>query len=188
MFEQMDQRSFIHRTDADGKICYVNAAWLAFAAENGWGAGTSQALGSELMASITDLQTRHIYGLLMNRVRESGRPVRFSFRCDSPDCRRLMEMQMRYDRVLQEFEFCSRALHIERRETMPLLDASRATPSIETLSVCSWCKAVLAEHAWIEVEQALIRLRLFAADALPQISHGICPACSVRLRHVAVSV
>jgi len=187
MFEEIDQREFVHRIDAEGRICFVNSAWLAFAEENDWGLGAAQVLGSELMASITDAPTRHLYSLLIQRIRNSSRTTGFNYRCDSPECRRLMEMRMYYDQARKQVEFRSHTLLIERREPMALLNATRTNHTDDILSVCSWCKAVLADQAWLEVEQAVMRLRLFAADALPRISHGICPTCSERLSETAAA-
>jgi hypothetical protein len=184
-YHQLDKRVFVHRIDAEGRICYVNPAWQAFAAENNWGLGATQVLGSDLMASIADARTRHIYGLLIQRVRDCGSLAHFGYRCDAPDCRRLMKMQMHYDEARKQVEFRSRVLLIEQRKPVALLDANRTSRTEDTILVCSWCKTVLTDQAWIEVEQAVKRLRLFSADALPQISHGICPQCSKHLSTTA---
>ncbi len=181
MFQELEQRTFIHRIDSDGRICFVNADWLAFAAENDWPVTSAQVLGTELLTSISDLQTRHVYGLLIERVRRSGAPVQFRYRCDAPDCRRLLEMHMHYQPEFDQVEFRSSAISIERREPVALLDVRTTPRSSETLSVCSWCKAVQTAQAWMELEQAVMRLGLFAVEALPRISHGICPDCSGRL-------
>lgn len=188
MYTQLERREFIHRIDAAGRICFINRPWREFASENGWEMGTSQVLGTELMGSITDPQTRHLYALLMDRIRQSGRKARFGYRCDSADMRRLMEMQVRYDERSRQFEFRSRVLCMERREPMALLDMRRPRQSEDTLSVCSWCKSVLAGQVWIEVEQAVRKRRLFALDALPRITHGICPDCSKRISALAHSL
>lgn len=188
MFDHLDQREFVHRIDGDGRICFVNPAWREFATENDWALDATQILGSELMASITDPQTQHLYRMLIQRVRGSGRSARFGYRCDAPDCRRLMEMRMRYDQTTKQVEFRSRVQLIERREPMAIFDSTQTQRSDDLLSVCSWCKAVLADQTWVEVEQAVMRLRLFASDALPRISHGICPDCSQRLATTVASV
>ena len=187
MFRQFDPRDFVHRIDADSRICFVNSAWLDFASENDWDVDRSLVLGSDLLSSISDPETRHVYGLLVHRVRESRRSVRFRYRCDSPDCLRLMEMRMRYDPTRDQVEFRSRALRIERREPIAVLDTRRLQRSTQPLSICSWCKAVQMAQAWVELEQAVVRLGLLAADVLPRISHGICPDCSKRLAILTTS-
>jgi hypothetical protein len=121
----------------------------------------------------------------LERVRETGRPLGFDYRCDSPDTRRLLRMRMQLDRNSDEVEFRSCVLRIERRELVALLDSERQARSDTVLSVCSWCKSVLVEQAWVEAEQAILQLKLFAAETLPQISHGICPKCSERMLALA---
>ena len=187
MFQELEQRRFIHRIDRDGRICFVNADWLAFAAENGWPVTRAEVLGRALMASISDPRTRHVYALLIDRVRRAGSLVPFRYRCDAPDCRRLLEMRMHYHPELDQVEFRGRAISIERREPVAVLDVSRTPRSSATISVCSWCKAVQTAQAWIELEQAVMRLGLFVAETLPRISHGICPDCSGRLSRLTTT-
>jgi hypothetical protein len=179
-----DPREFVHRIDGDGCIGFVNDAWLAFAAENGWRISDRQVLGSPLMAYIGDPETRHIYKLLIDRARQQGRKARFNYRCDSPEYRRFMEMLIDHNRVLDQVEFHSRVLRLERREPVNLIDPTHEQRSDEILTMCSWCKAVLVDQAWIEVELAVERLGILADQALPQISHGICPGCRDRITGV----
>lgn len=173
---------FVHRIDADGRICYVSADWLAFAVENDYPTTAEAQLGRPLFSAIVDAETRHLYALLIERVRASRRTLRFGYRCDSPDQRRWMRMHMRYLTDSDEVEFASRLLRAQARPRVRLLERHPEQPrSHRVLSMCSWCKAVLAEQAWVEVEQAVMQLRLFAMEAMPRISHGICPDCSQRL-------
>jgi P-type Cu+ transporter len=99
--------------------------------------------------------------------------------CDSPELRRLLEMHIR---ALPggQVEFCSRVLRLERRAPVRLLDPAVRRRRGDPLQICSWCKAVLVQTAWLEVEAAMQRLGASDAD-LPPLSHGICPACSDRL-------
>ena len=182
-----DPREFVHRIDGDGRIRFVNDAWLAFAAENDWGISATQVVGSTLIKYISDPETRHIYNLLVNRAWEEGRHARFNYRCDSPDCRRYMEMQIYHNQICNQVEFRSRVLHMERREPVDLMDPCHEKRSDEILRVCGWCKAVRVDHAWLEVEQAVERLGILSDRILPQISHGICPDCSKRMTSVGVS-
>jgi hypothetical protein len=177
MSDQTDPREFIHRIDSEGRISFVNDAWLAFAAENGWSTTVSQVVGSLLMQQIADAETRHIYRLLIDRTLGEGHRSRFLYRCDSPDYRRLMEMRISKS-APDQVEFCSRVLHLKQRDAFDVLDPAFRKRSKAIVTVCSWCKAFLADHAWLEVEQAIGRLGLFTETGLPRISHGICPTCS----------
>ncbi len=65
---------------------------------------------------------------------------------------------------------------------MPLLypdDAGETAQGQSLLVMCSWCKAVkVGDDTWVEVEDAVDRLKLFDFRYLPQISHGVCPSCA----------
>jgi hypothetical protein len=177
---QETRPEFVHRIGADGCVRFVNAEWAQFGRENGLATTASAVIGQPLLAAISDAETRHLYQVLIERVRGSDEMMEFGYRCDSPDCRRWLQMRMRWLEEANEVEFASVLLRSERRETVALLDIGQQR-SRDLLSMCSWCKQVLAEQSWVEVEQAIARLQLFADRALPRISHGICPTCSERL-------
>ncbi len=182
MNTQSSHKAYVHRIDADGRISFVNSEWLAFASENGLETDAQTELGRSLFSVIADEETRHIYKLLIERTRSSQQALEFGYRCDAPDRRRWMQMRMRYLAESDEVEFASRLLRAETRPHMPLIALDRIRPASQRiLAMCSWCKSVLAEQTWVEVEQAVIQLRLFATHAMPRISHGICPDCSKRL-------
>jgi hypothetical protein len=157
------------------EIVFVNDAWGAFAAANG-GEHLSAAdvLGRPLWGFVADPATQHLYRQVLARVR-GGRAARFTFRCDSPDCRRLMEMEVgRGPEGVTEFR--SRTLSEEVRQPQALLDPARPH-SGGLVRVCGWCKKVDVGGRWEEVEEAVSRLALFERPVLPRLTHGICEGC-----------
>ena len=136
-----DHRRFMWTIDKADKIVQVNDDWLAFAQEN---------LSPHVMAAlvldqyiwrfIQGQETTYLYKQIFDRVRAGVSPVTFPFRCDSPDCRRFMEMQLS---LLpgETIQFTSHILREERRDPVDLLDASRDR-SGEFLKICSWCKKI----------------------------------------------
>ena len=63
------------------------------------------------------------------------------------------------------------------REDGYLLDPD-APRSSEIVTVCSMCKKLKISHEqWVDLEEGLARLKLFEADKMPQLSHGLCGAC-----------
>ena len=69
----------------------------------------------------------------------------------------------------------------EERERVALLDAMVRRDD-DLITMCSWCRRVrTAPDSWEEVEVAIQLLGLFDRDALPQITHGVCPECTVRV-------
>src|SRR5688572_25232486 len=91
----MDQFPVIYRVDADDRIASVNAAWDAFAEANGapW-LRRKRVLDRSIWAFLGDGVVAHVYESLLARIR-SGRRAAFRFRCDSPDVKRLLAMDMR---------------------------------------------------------------------------------------------
>jgi hypothetical protein len=186
LFQQIDTRTFTYRVDARGRLSAVNDAWLAFANENDWPVRAADVIDRPLMDFIEDPQLRYLYGLLMSRLRTGHGPFRFRYRCDAPDCRRLMEMNMLYDTATREIEFQSRVLRIERRPAQELLRVSRPTHE-QVLRICSCCKRVGVGDRWAELEDAIMQLRLFDCDQLPRTRHCICRDCAGQLAALANS-
>jgi hypothetical protein len=175
--QNLDHRRFIWILDRDDRIIRVNDNWLAFAQEN---------LSPHLMAAlvldqfiwqfITGPETVYLYEQIFRRVRAGVSPVALPFRCDSPDCRRYMEMSLA---LLpgEAIEFTAHILREERRAPVALLDVSRAR-SGELLSICSWCKAVyIPGRGWGEIEAAIEALDLFGGRPMPQLTHAVCNTC-----------
>ena len=46
VFQDRDNREFIHRINAEDRICFLNDAWLRFAEENDWRRGIARPLVS----------------------------------------------------------------------------------------------------------------------------------------------
>lgn len=174
-----DKREFIYRVDPEDSIVFANANWYDFACENGEAALIpGVVVGSPLWSFICNSETRHLYEILLKKIRNTGRSVKVPYRCDSPDCRRFMEL--RIARLAnQEVEFRSRILRLELRVPVRLLEGN-VERTEELLIMCSWCKKVaVPDKGWVEVEEAVNVLRLFDKPRLPRISHGICDPCSV---------
>jgi hypothetical protein len=173
-----------YSVDAEDQISSVNDEWLSFAEANeGSTLLVPGILGRSLWDFIGDMETRHIYGVLHGRVRTLGTPVRLSFRCDAPERRRLLQLDILPHRD-QELLYRVRTLKQERRPLVPLLDPLR--PRAETfVTMCGWCKRVaLSPRRWLEVEEAVAALALFDEPRPPQLTHGVCEECSEGLSSV----
>lgn len=172
-------RRFTYRIDADDRLIFVTTEWLDFARENEAASLSSQAVtGQSLFSFIGDPETRHLYRIIIDRVRQSRSGTVLPFRCDSPGIRRFMELHIT---PMPEgaVEFDGRLIREEEREILPLLDPS-VTRSDEIVVACSWCKRIDVDGSWFEVEDAVRRMGLFNQSRLPRISHGICIDCSRR--------
>lgn len=177
MNEPTDERVFIHTVDASGNISGVNDEWVDFAAENGAPELTREGVaGRAVWEFMEGKETRHISRLILEKVIKTGRTITLPYRCDSPDLRRFLEMEIsKGEGGLVVFK--SRILKIEKREHAGLLDTG-APRSEEMLTICSWCRRVRCPDGWAEVDDAVRTLGLFTMDTLPQITHGMCEDCS----------
>jgi hypothetical protein len=170
--------------DSDDKITAIDEAWLAFARSNcAPELERGQVIGESLWRYIADLETRYLYGVVLERVREHEAPIMLPFRCDSADRRRFMRLvvsplkqgSIQIDSVLEREE---------KREAVRLLE-NNAGRSQDFIVMCSWCKQVqVSQDNWLEVEDAVVHMELFASEELPGITHGICRPCDLELSRI----
>ena len=84
-----------YRIDRDNRLVEVGGDWDAFALENETPAVRRDAvLGRSLLDFVAGTETRHLHELLLERARRGIPLRRMSFRCDSLDLRRYMEMEI----------------------------------------------------------------------------------------------
>jgi hypothetical protein len=173
-----DTRTFVHAVDSQDVIVDANGEWFAFAQENGaQDLQPDSVLGAPLWQFIDGLETKYLYVALLERVRAGTRLAAIPFRCDSPDCRRFMEMNISPIGEAGHVEFRNRVLREEPRDPIDLLDLSE-DQSDDLLTMCSWCKRVrVSSDSWVEAEEAIRIMSLFDAPTLPKVNHGMCPAC-----------
>lgn len=171
-----DDRTFIYQIDSDDVITFANQAWWDFAAENEAPHLTPETvLNRPLWHFITDKQTEYLYRLAVEKVRFEQRQLVIPFQCDSPDCRRSMEMIV-LPRPQAAIQFESRVLKLEYRPPVELLQP--ATPrSDDSVRICGWCKKIwdFKTGRWIEVG-ALSRPSKASVKA-PRLSHITCFPC-----------
>lgn len=177
-----DDRSFFYRTDAKNRIIFVNQEWIDFAQENqAPELKQVNVVGQPLERFITGWETRHLYEIVYERVRQSGQDVLIPFRCDSPEFRR--EFQMRVSLSEKNcLDFTVRVIRITQRPPNQLLD-SLVEHSSESFVICSWCKRIQMESTcWVDIEEAVKMQNLFGA-APPSLTHEVCPDCLKTIIH-----
>jgi hypothetical protein len=161
-------------------IVVVNDEWLSFGSENVYNLSQDVVVNKSLWDFIIDKETQHLYKIMLEKVRAVNARIKFPFRCDSPDCRRFMELEIF---TLNEnlIEFRSRIVKLEFRPQAALLDFW-VERSEEFVRICGWCKKIyVSEAKWVEVEEAVEELNLFGETKLPQLTHSICPSCKESL-------
>ena len=171
------QPPIAYEIDAADRIVRVSPGWSAVA-EAGGAPGLRDALvvGRPLWDFVADPTTRQLYAAMLARARAGARPLGFSFRCDTPTERRLMQMQLT-GLPAGGVAFEVRVIAVQSRPAAVLLDAG--TPRKGLVRMCSWCKRLpVPTGEWLEVEDAMKVLDLLDTTPLPAITHGICPQCN----------
>lgn len=173
-----DDGTLIHRIDRNDRIIFVNDNWLSFASENGApGLSERRVLNQSLWDFISGWQVRHLYLLLLNRLRKlPGAHVIIPFRCDSPEVRRFMEMDV-HSLGQGVIEFKSRVVRIEARNEAAH-QVKSAQWANESLNVCSICNKIqIGKSEWLEIDEAIARYNLLSEGHLPQLTYGRCSSC-----------
>jgi len=174
-------RDFVYGLDASDRLAFVSDAWLRFARENGAPELTrDRVLERPVWEFVSGESTRQLYELVYEAVRMGRREVTLPLRCDSPDRRRFMELQLApdpYDGV----RLCARLLREEPRAAVPLFDAA-VSRSQQALPTCCWCLRIRgADHHWIDVEEAIRGGDLLGEGAPPRLEHVACETCEERV-------
>jgi hypothetical protein len=169
-----------YTVDAAGRIVEIDGPWDAFAARNGAPDLMRDAvLSRPLLSFVTGRDMQVLVSALLSRVR-SGEPLALEFRCDSPEERRYVLFEA--FPLPEAAVLCATSLiRSEPRAPQALIDAA-APRSGRVVVLCSWCLRVKAGAGWLEIEDGVRALGLLAEEPVPQVSHGICPACLPLLR------
>lgn len=174
----MNEDVFVYSVDEEDVIASVSENWELFAYDNAWASNCKpeDVVGNLLWDFIQDAETRHLYKEIFYRVRTGKRLGPIPFRCDSPQERRFLELLLMPISGGQ-IEISSTIVRRELRAPVDLLD-SETPRSNAFVRICSMCKKIaITENEWFEIEAGLQKFKLFEAEEMPGLTHGLCPAC-----------
>lgn len=173
----MNKHCVTYHIDKEQRIVFLNDNWNLFANSNSGGHLTSNTvLNKTIFTFISDESCRHLYQMLIQRCRKKQKVIKLSFRCDSPETRRFMLMEI-IPLENESIEFKSCIVKEVSRDPVKLLYMN-VDRSDEFVKICSWCKRVrVNENNWVEVEDAIEKMGLFSVQVLPQLTHGMCQKC-----------
>lgn len=172
---EMDARAY--SVDRSGIITRVDPGWDAFALANaGDDAVAARVVGHHILDFVAGAPVKHVFATLMARVVRLGEPIEIPFRCDAPAIRRALEMRIEPEGA-GGLLFTTRSFDERDGPHVPLLEARAPRNASQLLCMCSWCKRVEQAGEWLEIEEAVRRLRLLEQAELPDVTHGLCPAC-----------
>lgn len=167
----------IYHLDTADRITAVNSAWDDFARANGWPAPSDAIIGRPLWDFISGAEVISLWRTLFEVVRGGRSSCRIPFRCDSPELRRDMSLEIvpSSDYML---ECRATTLQTQPHLRTPLAPsyASDLSPH-EFVRLCSWCKKMHVADDWIDLAAGIHELQLFEIYQMPVLSHGICPGC-----------
>lgn len=171
--------------DNDFDLCYwldigdviveVSPQWEIFARANGGvGIEPGNVVGRNLLAFVEGDVTRMYVRSLVQSVRLMRRPVCRSYRCDSPDTRRLMEMRISIENSgLLRWEH--RVLHTEPLARRLAFKVQPGAVAARRFVVrCSICNRLKAPGGWCEPDQADASE---GPDETIPVIYGVCPDC-----------
>ncbi len=170
--------TYQYRVSRNGQIESVSDNWDAFALGNGGEHCMSDAvLGTSLWLHLSGELIRDLYRRLVDKVLQTGDPIEIPLHCDSPD--RVRHLTLTLQRLSEdEVEFTSKVEKIVKRDTLSLLFGDMSRDPDCWVTMCSYCKDIqVSDEEWQPTEQAVKTLQLFERDALPQLTHGVCPDC-----------
>lgn len=161
----------------ENRIESVGDGWESFAEENhGEQLLNERVVYRDISTVIACRKCQELYDMLIESIRVKQKAIHFPFRCDSPEVRRYMTMEM-IPKHQGKILFTSYLEKEEQRPSLVLLEIF-GERSDEFITICSWCKRIQSEgNVWFETEEAVEKMLLFNRTRLPQLSHGICPSC-----------
>ena len=167
--------------DRADRIGFINEAWLQFACQNAGGhLNRAHVIGKPIWEFIEGEDLSQIYRLIFSAVRTKQQAAVFSFRCDSPVCRRYFELTVA---PLQEDELMlsTHSICEVSRNPVSFLDPD-ARRGEKYLTICSWClKARLPTQEWVESEEAINQFDCLGGGVMPRLTHGICLECRTNI-------
>jgi hypothetical protein len=168
--------------DETNAIIAVTGNWDRFAAENGGDDLLSmKIIGQRLDRFIAGDVTRMFVRTMLMSARTLKRNIQRTYRCDSPQIKRFMEMTIvpLGDGVL---EVCHRHIRSEPYRYAVAFTPAAAGTTTGLIKRCSVCNRVRLRQSWRDADDALLSESPPAAGATTQLTviYGVCPDCLAR--------
>ena len=141
-------------------------------------------LGLPLAPFLAGWNVMELYAAVFDRVRARQIAVTIPFRCDSPNGRRYMELEIA-PRPEGRLHLTGHLVRSVAHPRIPLLDLKQRRNS-QWRIICSICRRLkMPEGRWLEIEEALDDPYAIPAEGLPCLSHDVCPTCVAMMRGLA---
>lgn len=181
--------ALFYKLDKTDTIIEAGGTWNDMAEQNGAAQlSVSNVLGTRLYDHVSGEATRMFVWTMLDAVRLLKRPVLKSYRCDSPNCRRYMQMIIKPDSGggldLEHTVLSVKPLaQTQLFTTAPQSQLSSAT---RVLVRCSSCNSVRTAGRWQEVE-TIDTTPFQNSDGAIRVVYGVCERCQESARMPPVS-
>ncbi len=169
-----------YRLSREDTIVEVGGAWDRFAVANdGQNLLSDRILGQSIYAHVLGEPTRDFVWTMLDGVRKLKRPVRQTYRCDSPGLKRFMQM------TIEPEEASGLCLRHRLVSTAPLVlpvqfrAVAPGTARAHLTFRCSCCNRLNVDGAWHDPEQASFtpELKQLIDQGVMRIAYSVCPSC-----------
>lgn len=121
-------------------------------------------------------ELRILFKAIFKEVINKNKVFETFYRCDSLYSKRKYKLRIYHEdhKIVME--------HFLVEETPLSESVNFMTKGDLYLKMCSWCnKFYVSSQGYVELEEAIERLKLMEHDILPKITHGICQDCLATL-------
>ena len=130
--------------------------------------------GENIMEFIEGEDCRLFYQVMLQRVRISGKPHTYTYRCDSPGVARYMRMQLTPEagNVIRHDNFLDK-----ERKLIPHIHFYQGDAT--NMKRCSLCNRLKSGHKWVD----LMEENIFYKDTMTSwpVDYTVCPECLKKL-------
>jgi len=175
----MEQPIYIYYIDENDLIYHINEEWKQFAIENEGSYLVDETLGKPIWDFISEGLIKKLYKELIAAVRKTQEEINISFRCDSPEKLRFMQMNL--------YPIMENGIAFQNILLKEKLKEEGYTPEVLAIlgeagyPMCSKCNKIKINSEWIELEEALKRKLLENKNL--KAHYGICSECATSIKN-----
>ena len=160
--------------DRDNRIVRVSGPWDQFAlANDGASATASHVVGRPIRDFVTGDETRMWLDAVLDLARAGGPPVVRSYRCDSPDTKRYMQMRIEAGVA---GTLCLRHKMTRAEHTIPIRVRFGSLVVPQAVARCSICNRFRCDEAWVELDDPRAK-RLAGTTGEVVVFYTVCDTC-----------
>lgn len=165
----------VYEIDQANIITTVNANWKAFAQANGAPElDDVKVIGKPLLDFISGNVTKRFWLNLLTYVRTDNCSYSFSYRCDGPNLKRYMKLEIA---PLGAFNLRITSTLLHAKPRLLQVDFKRAQQrSAQSIIRCSLCNKVAHNKQWLEADELNRGLKTSLV-----VTYGICPVCHANI-------